>query len=461
MNKQVESFLDEVCRHIRCRAVHKEIRRELSLHIEDLTEAYLKQGMDEEDAARRAVLDMGSGEAIGRQLNDQHKPQTDWLLVGLTGLFAIFGIVMMYISSGYENQGIPFGRYMVYVCLGIGAMAGLYFFDYTKLKKWAWVIYIGTALLLGATSLTGVMMNGARNWIAIGPFYISTASIAPVMFVIAFAGFFDRYKEGGLQAVFKLLALAAVSFGLMITQSQRSTAVLMMSVLGVMLIYGILKHYFGGSRRGQLLLWLVFYTLWTGGVIAAIFKNAIVMDRLFSGVSGAGYVREMAGKWLGAAQFFGEAGTIPDGALQATMPGLTTEYILVNFITNLGWITGIVLTLLAGILIIRLMLITRKIRPGFGLYLSLGASALLSLQFAVGICINFNLIPPMGVSMPFISYGGSGYVMSMVLMGLILSVWRRNRMIFGDHSKREKWIQFVNGKLIIHVTDRENKETYT
>ena len=110
------------------------------------------------------------------------------------------------------------------------------------------------------------------------------------------------------------------------------------------------------------------------------------------------------------------------------MPNITTHYALVNVIASLGWIVGIALILVISVYIGRMITTTKKIKTNYGFYLSLAVCTVLATQFITGILINFNFLPPTSAYIPFISYGGVGYVVSMALIGLLLSVWRRNNI---------------------------------
>lgn len=77
------------------------------------------------------------------------------------------------------------------------------------------------------------------------------------------------------------------------------------------------------------------------------------------------------------------------------------------------------------------------------------ACIIISAQFLISILINFNLFPLMGINMPFVSYSGTGYVINMALIGIVLSVWRRNNLI----SNKDNGLTIPSGKDIISYQD--------
>ncbi len=179
------------------------------------------------------------------------------------------------------------------------------------------------------------------------------------------------------------------------------------------------------------------------------------MTRGKSDPLGSGWQQIMADKWLAVSTLFGKTTEKVNGYnIDKGMPGITTDYVLINIIATLGWVVGIVLVLVIALFIGRMFMTTKKIKNDYGFYLSLGACTILSVQFTISVLVNFNLFPVTSVSLPFISYGGVGYIISMALVGIILSVWRRNNLIGASPKtivrSTSKFIKFEDGKLIIN-----------
>ena len=462
MNNKVKTFLDDVCIHINCKTVHKDIREELTQHIVDLQDDYIKQGYDEEKALDSAILAMGNSDEIGIKLNKQHKPQTEWSLLVLTFLIAAFGCAIMYAGSHFDRQVVHFYRYLIYAAIGIGVMLGLYFFDYTKLKKYAIPIYVSAMSLLIITSFIGVSVNGAKRWVVIGPFSISSASFASVLFIISFIGFLEKYRGEKVLGIVKLIGLGFISFLPIMVQPNLSVVFIMSITYTVVLFKAISKNHFSGNKKIQLLL---LSGLGLTGILVIVFfvlSSPYRIARVFGAFSrgqhdpgGSGWQQVMVDKWLFSSKLLGRTSEIAEGSLEFTLPGLTSDYVLVNIIASFGWIVGITLVLIISIFIIRLFVTTKKVKSGFGYYLSLSACTLISAQFIISILLNFNLFHFIGVDMPFVSYSGSGYIVCMALVGIILSVWRRNNLISYNEkmemnqSLQKGIISFDDGKLII------------
>ncbi len=457
MNNKITTFLDDVCIHVRCKAVHNDIRDELANHITELKEEYVSTGVDEEKALDMAISAMGSCDEIGNRLNKQHKPKTEWSLIVLTTIIAVIGAIIMYSSSKFESlQTVQFERYLFCVAVGIGVLVMLYFFDYTKLKKLALPIYLLTFVLLFFTLFSGRTING-RGFLRIGHISISSEYI-PLLFLIAIAGFIEKGRGKGSSAFAGILALMLISMIPIIAINSLSIAVILVICYAVLITSSVSRNHFGGYRKLQLAsIGSIGILLTALGVIFVLGRSTRLLSFITRGQSdplGVGWIHIMADKWLTASALLGKGSATVNGySIDMGMPGVTTNYVLINVIATLGWIVGIALVLAIAVFIWRMFVAAGKIKNSYGFYLSLGACTILSAQFVISVLINFNLFPPMSTSIPFVSYGGVGYITNMALVGLILSVWRRNNLIGASNNttgpSKDRFIRIEDGKLII------------
>ena len=281
MNKKIKAFLDDVCIHINCKTVHKDIREELGEHINELVEENISNGYDEEKALDLAISAMGSTDEIGMKLNRQHKPQTEWSLLILTGFITVIGGIVMFSSSQFtDGQAISFSRYIVFVLIGIGTMTAIYLFDYTKLKKLATYFYLSGILLIGITMAAGIEMNGMRRWLSVGSFSISVPEVASLLFLIAFAGFVETYRMKGAVAIIKLMIQGVLAVCLILIMPSMATAFIMAITYAVILLIAVKRNHFGENKKIQLV------SLFAGGAVPAgiliynITANPYLLERL-------------------------------------------------------------------------------------------------------------------------------------------------------------------------------------
>ncbi|MEG6512272.1 FtsW/RodA/SpoVE family cell cycle protein [Desulforamulus ruminis] len=352
----------------------------------------------------------------------------------------------------------------MFVIIGISVTTALYYFDYTRLKNISTPIYISGILLLVTTMLTGIEVNGVKGGFQIGNYHTSSPELASLLFLIGFVGFLEKYRGKGAIGILKLIIQSSFSVFLLIMMPSVSTAFVMTIAYGVVFITAIMRNHFGENKKIQLI------SLCAGGVVpAALFAYSIIANpyklnrfalyfsRGKEDPSGVGYLQYMAKTWLSISNWFGKTKATYQGqGLDMTMPNVTGQYVLINVIATLGWAAGIILILLIGIFIVRMIMTINKIKNCYGFYLSLSVCTILSAQFLINILMNFNLFPLMSFNMPFVSYGGTGYVISMALVGIILSVWRRNNLILYKNdilttSPQKSMVIFSDGKLTIDL----------
>ncbi len=445
MNNKLKEFLDNVCGYIRHKSVHEEVRSELENHIEDVKNGYIEKGFAEEKALDMAILDMGDCSEIGKKLDRQHRPKTEWSIFALTAIIALIGGIIMFASSKFQShQAVDFGRYILFGLMGVAVSTILYFFDYTKLKKFTLPIYI-TAFVLLIVTLTFGNGDIGRRFLKIGSLTISS-EYTSLLFLIAFAGFIEKFRGSGNIAIMYLAMIGGASLLPIIMLPNLAQAFILLISYGCLLLAATLRGHFGGQRKFQ---------LWSlGGIFAslciisltAILSTPYRLDRVISFITrgnsdpmGIGWQQSMADKWLSISKLFGKSTDLVQGyPIDMAMPEVTTDYILINIISTLGWAVGIVLILAVGALIVRMTVTSRKIKNEYGFFLSFGFCIALSVQFIINILMNFNLFPLMGVSLPFVSYGGMGYIVNMAFVGIILSVWRRNNLILQNKEAYRK-----------------------
>lgn len=460
MSKILDSFLCDVCSHIQYKGIHSEVKEELSQHIEELKESYIGEGLSEDEAMKKAVFDMGSASEIGQKLNKQHKPQTEWSLILLTALVSVFGILVMYVSRGFENQPVSFGRHILYVVLGAAVLAGMYFVDYTKLKKHPGLLFSAAVFLLVFCVFFGTEYNGARRWIRIGSVGITVNAIAGILLVTAFCGFVEKYRGEGFIGIVKLMLWGLGSVVLFMVQPSLSMVFILFVAYAVVLLRAISLNHFEGNKKVQMI-----SLLSLGGISALsaflylLFESPGRMERMLlfwnngaSDLAGGGWIYAMADKLLKASNLIGKATPLSEGSIDWVLPSITTDFALVNVINSFGWVAGIALMLIIAVFIARMFMASNRVKNSFGFYLSLISCVMLTVQFVTSVLMNLGCCPYMDVSLPFISYGGTNYIANMIYVGLILSVWRKNNLLPKPQRNirsKEKRVTFVDHKLII------------
>lgn len=138
----IKEFLNSVCEQIKYKPIRDEIAEELKNHINETKEDYIKNGIHEEDAEEKAIMQMGEPEKIGKRLNKIHKPQMNWQLLILTIILLEFGYLVSYVD-GTDKWKIN----LITIILTMIPCILIYLLDYKKIKKYANIFYIVATIM--------------------------------------------------------------------------------------------------------------------------------------------------------------------------------------------------------------------------------------------------------------------------------------------------------------------------
>lgn len=421
---KIKQYIEEVCKLIKNKRVHEDIKYELIDHIEEIIEDYRDVGLTEEEAIDKAIMQMGSSEIVGRNLNQVHKAAPDWVILGITGLFILVGIATLgFIQknnalshSSYANF---LGKTIVYALGGILLVVGLFRIDYRRLKKYSKYIYGGVIILLiSQIFIKPGYINGARGWIIIGSISFNTFNIAPFFLIIALSGIFDKWNWNDRKSILKgiFIAFAPIIF-FILGKASVSMVIYSIAALTLMIISGVkLKN-----------------VITSLGVVGAIFlfyifsepyriKRLQVLFNPSSDVDGRGWIYNQLVTLRESAGLFGQGANFTPNML----PEVHTDFIFTYIVYSFGWIAGIILISLILAFIIRIGLIGKSTKESYGKLLVSGFCALFIVQFLLSISVSLTLAPTVSVSMPFISYGGSQLLINILAIGLVSNVckWR-------------------------------------
>ena len=367
----------------------------------------------------------------------------DYSLLAIVIFLMCFGLVMLYSTSSYSAQ-IELGDSMYYLkrqgifsVLGFGIMLLAAKIDYHWFAKLAkllyWVAMI--AMLLVLTPL-GKEFNGARRWLAM-PFNLTLqpseiTKIAVIIFIpllICKAGKHIKNMKA-LMRIF--LWGAAAAAGVYLFTDNLSTAIIVMGIVCIMIFVAHPKT-------------APFLVLAGGGLglLAVVVKimdaametsESFRLRRILVWLHPEEYISEggfqvMQGLYaIGSGGFFGKG--LGNSAQKMIIPEAQNDMILSVIGEELGVFGVLVLLTMFGILLYRLMFVAQNAPDMYGALMVTGVFAHIALQVVLNVCVVLNVIPTTGVTLPFVSYGGTSTVFLMAEMGVALSV--SNRIEFDE-----------------------------
>lgn len=436
----IKNFLDKVCGEIKYRPVRKGICEELKSHIQEIEEEYTNKGIPENEAEEKAVLQMGAPEEIGRKLNKIHKPKLDWKLLLLMAILMGFGVFVAILKQKNTNDNYIQST-IIYMIIGTILSIGIYFFDYKLLKKYSTTIYIIASILMILPIIQfGFIPRGVYN-IRLFGIIISPSTIALPLYLVSFIGLIFNYNKTNNfnmtilnkeivinKDMIKIIVCSVISLILMEYISSITNSI----ILGIVyLIISTVKIIQNKKNRIKNLIILYVIPVFIGlMLILTLVKSPYILERIVSSFNpeidpeSSGYVGMLQKEILENAKIIGEADTMAISSNQSII-NLESNY---TFIYILGR-TGI---LVAGLLVctiiltsIKLIINAKNIKEQYGKFLIIGLSSLYILQSFATILMNVNMGVQTNVNLPFVTYGGVYFIVSILSIAIIFSVYRR------------------------------------
>lgn len=381
-----------------------------------------------------------------RKETDKKSRYFDYNLLVIICVLLIFGLVMVYSSSSYDAY-LTFGDASYYLSKQIKAtlaglvfMIGLALIPYHLWEKVGWIAYIVSIVMIFMIIPFGYEANGAKRWIrVIGGVSLQPAEVAKICMIIFLAGFITRMGRNvntwqGLMTV--LVLVAPVSALLWGVTSNASSAIIVAGIAVVML--------FVSSRDYKRYIILGIATILVAAIaVAIIVVNARGVDGGAIGgyrgarvlawldpeayASGKGFQTLQALYAIGSGGFFGK-GLGESMQKLGFIPEAQNDMIFSVICEELGLFGALAFMLLFILLLWRLKIIADYAHDLFGALMAVGVMGHIAIQVILNIAVVTNLIPNTGISLPFISYGGSATFFLLGELGLCLGVARGIRV---------------------------------
>ena len=366
----------------------------------------------------------------------------DYSLLAIIIFLMCFGLVMLYSISSYEAR-TEYGDGMYFLkrqgLIGLGSIVVMMWvsrLDYHMFSKYAAMSYWGSMLLLALVKFTplGIEVNGARRWFRLPanqsfqPAEImKIAVIVFIPYLICRMGNKVHTLKGSLGVV-EWGGLAAL--GVYVLTDNLSSAIIVMGISCCIL--------FVVHKKQKIFLWIA------GGGVAVFVAGSYVLGRLLENSTSFRLRRIIA--WLnpekyastisfqtvqglyaiGSGGFFGKG--LGNGAQKTVIPEVQNDMILSAICEELGVFGAIIILVLFGLLIYRLLFISQNAPDLYGALIMTGIMSHIAIQVILNVMVVTNMMPNTGITLPFISYGGTSILFLMIEMGMALGISRRIKL---------------------------------
>ncbi len=349
----------------------------------------------------------------------------DWPLVLAVGALTLVGLVTIYsvdLSRGttlsfFRTQTISFGLSLIILLLAANIHGTRYEFG----ARW---LYGLSLLLLVGVLLFGETIRGTTGWFRVAGFSFQPVELAKAGLIIFLAWRIEREgrRFSRISFVIATGVLTLATVGLIMAQPDLGSAMVIMGIwLGMILLSGTRRRYI----VGLLLIGLMVMMIGWFGFFKDYQKNRLLTfvdpgrDPL-----GAGYNVNQSLIAVGAGKLFGRGLGFGSQSQLHFLPEAQTDFIISVIGEELGFVGLCLVLTLYGFILWRLLKIAEGSRTDFGAYAAIGVALLFLIQMIINMGAAFGLLPVTGVTLPFVSYGGSSLIINYFLIGFVLSLAR-------------------------------------
>ena len=356
----------------------------------------------------------------------------DFALLLVSLALSGFGILAVYVAGTDPGEAYATNQAIGFVAGFAGAIP-LAIIDYRVWHRFLRPIYGLAIVMLLAVTLMGDTTNGATSWLWVGPIRVQPSEFAKPLVIIVLAGFFAEKAVGEHGVFLKALGIISVPGLLVLVQPDLGTATVFGAVFLIM-------AYVAGARLIQLA-GLVLLT-----ILSAVFalKVGILEDyqvaRLTSFMNPedagtAGYQVAQSKMAIGSGGITGKGLDATTLANLGFLPEDHTDFIFSNLAERFGFVGSVALIFLFFFLIWRILHVATTSRDRFGVLISVGIGTMFLFHVLVNVGMTMGIMPVTGIPLPFISYGRSSLVVSVMSLGLLQSIAMRSRSEVSKHPK--------------------------
>lgn len=360
----------------------------------------------------------------------------DWLLFGALFFISVAGLLTM---NSFTEDGMFFERQIIWLAVSIIALFAASLVDWRFLRRSGTIItlFIITCLALFSLFIAGSVFKGAQSWFNFGAFAFQPVDFAKLVLVILLAKYFSRrhIEIANVRHILISGFYTFVIFILVFLQPDFGSAIIIFLIwLAMVLVSGI-------SKKHLLAVFLIglasFCGLWF--FVFKDYQKARIISFIhpLTDLSGAGYNAYQSTIAVGSGQILGKGVGLGSQSKLQFLPEYETDFIFAAFSEEWGFVGAIVLFGLYGVVFWRIIDISKKGSTNFETLYGLGLASMFFFHSVIHVGMNIGLLPVTGITMPFMSYGGSHMLAEFLGVGILMGQYSYARAVNKEEAKNE------------------------
>lgn len=360
----------------------------------------------------------------------------DWMLLLFALPICIAGLVTM---KSYVGNSPLFDRQIAWIGLSLIMFFIFAIIDVGMLKKTKVLVFLflATMVLLALILVLGHKTNGAQSWFGVGGFGIQPSDFLKLVLILVLAKYFSRRHIAIGQVKHLLISgmYALLPLFLIFMQPDFGTAMIIGLIwLGMAIVAGIRKRHlallFGAAV-------VAFFILWS--FVFAPYQKARVMTFInpMTDIHGAGYNAHQAVIAVGSGGAFGKGLGYGTQSRLRFLPEYQTDFIFAAFAEEWGFVGSLILLILFGLLLARIMSLALFGASNFEMLFAAGVMIFFISHIMINVGMNMGVLPVTGITLPFMSYGGSHLLTEFAILGILSSMRRNRRKVHPEDLTKE------------------------
>jgi cell division protein FtsW (lipid II flippase) len=426
--RKKEEYLKVLEEQIRCKKARSQVVEEIRGHMEEQEAFYLSEGLTQEEAEEETVKEMGDPVEAGAALDLVHRPRMTWGFIGLTGALYIAGFaVLKLLQQNFSGTDFITGDYVKWLMIGLVILIGVCYVDYSQIGYWAKEFTAGLfILLLLGNVFCSVQVNGSMQWILLPVLGVSVnMRLLCFLFVPLYGAVLYHYQGQGYKAIGKGVLWMFPALFIAIRMPSVFTALELFLIFLIILSFAVWQGWFAVSKVR------VLGTLWGG---TALLMGAVFL-RVF--LFGADYHRQRLQVILGqeesyyrstlrkiysGCQMFGSGEGVQSVEGIRALEGM--EFGLVYITAYFGIVVAAAIMCVLIGLVFYFIGMSAGQKNRMGMMMGIGCCSVFLVQILFYVLGNVGILPFANMYCPFLTYGGTGILVTNVLLGILISIYR-------------------------------------
>ena len=348
----------------------------------------------------------------------------DYLLLLLALVLSLIGALGAYSAETPGGPGSTFARQLIWIGLGVLVCLLVASVDYHILADYAFLLYMGAILMLMGVLLFGVEINGSKSWLAFGPVRFQPSELGKLILILALArylaGIDGRFVRRRDFLVVLMLTLAPM--GLVLLQGDLGTAVMYLPIfLAITVVSGLRLRFLVG------VLVVVLCLAPLGWYAMKDYQRQRILATLNPELDpqGVGYQTRQSLIAIGSGGVFGKGIGQGDQSQLGFVPEIHSDFIFSLIAEEAGLVGAGTILLLYLLVLMRMVHIAEVSLDRTGILIVTGLVALIFSHVIVNLGMSMGVLPPIGIPLPLLSYGGSFTLVIFSGIGIALSAYSR------------------------------------